>query len=114
MIHRSGEDVAYPFVGKPDRNLYRDYYELIKHPVSLRSIQAKVRGNESRKNPSRITAFPNWKSFEEEVSYIWRNAREYNEDDSDIVVLAGILEVSQGSNYTHNSLSRPLSSPLPF
>lgn len=73
--------------------MYRDYYEVIKHPVSLRSIQQKVRGTEKRKNPSRITAFPTWQSFEEEVSYLWGNAREYNEDDSDIVVLAGILEV---------------------
>ncbi|KAJ5242351.1 uncharacterized protein N7469_000678 [Penicillium citrinum] len=87
-----GEEVAYPFVGKPDRNLYRDYYEIIQHPVSLRSIQAKVRGNDSRKNPTRITAFPTWQSFEEEVSYLWRNAREYNEEGSDITVLAGILE----------------------
>ncbi|KAJ5099119.1 hypothetical protein N7532_006120 [Penicillium argentinense] len=80
-----GEEVAYPFIGKPDRNLYRDYYEIIQHPVSLRSIQQKVRGTESRRKPSKTTAFPTWESFEDEVSYIWRNAREYNEDDSDIV-----------------------------
>ncbi|CEO58520.1 hypothetical protein PMG11_03239 [Penicillium brasilianum] len=87
-----GEDVAYPFIGKPDRNLYRDYYEIIQHPVSLRTIQKQVRGTDSRKNPSKTTAFPTWKSFEEEVAYIWRNAREYNEDGSDISMLAGILE----------------------
>lgn len=51
-----------------------------------------MRGNDSRKNPTRITAFPTWQSFEEEVSYLWRNAREYNEEGSDITVLAGILE----------------------
>lgn len=28
------------------------------------------------------------------MSCIWQNAREYNEDDSDISVLAGILEAS--------------------
>ncbi|KAJ5753842.1 uncharacterized protein N7511_007995 [Penicillium nucicola] len=87
-----GEDVSYPFIGKPDRNLYKDYYEIIQHPVSLRSIQKKVRGTDSRKNSSRATAYPTWNSFEEEVGWIWRNAREYNEDDSDISVLAGILE----------------------
>jgi hypothetical protein len=94
----SGEDVAYPFIGKPDRNLYRDYYEIIQHPVSLRTIQKQVRGTDSRKNPSRTTAFPTWKSFEEEVAYIWRNAREYNEDGSDISMLAGILEVRSPSS----------------
>ncbi|CAG8901899.1 unnamed protein product [Penicillium egyptiacum] len=89
-----GQDVSYPFIGKPDRNLYRDYYEIIQHPVSLRSIQKRVRGTDSRKNSSRTTAYPTWQSFEEEVSYVWRNAREYNEDDSDISILAGVLEVS--------------------
>ncbi|KXG51146.1 Bromodomain [Penicillium griseofulvum] len=87
-----GEDVSYPFIGKPDRNLYRDYYEIIQHPVSLRSIQKRVRGTDSRKNSSRTTAYPTWQSFEEEVSYVWRNAREYNEDDSEIAILAGVLE----------------------
>ncbi|OQE14379.1 hypothetical protein PENFLA_c038G09411 [Penicillium flavigenum] len=87
-----GQDVSYPFIGKPDRNLYRDYYEIIQHPVSLRSIQKRVRGTDSRKNSSRTTAYPTWQSFEEEVSYVWRNAREYNEDDSDISILAGVLE----------------------
>lgn len=94
LIRDSGQEVAYPFIGKPDRTLYRDYYELIQHPVSLRSIQKKVRGTDSRKNTSKTTAYPTWQSFEEEVSYIWRNAREYNEDDSEISALAGILEVS--------------------
>ncbi|CAI7631209.1 unnamed protein product [Penicillium bialowiezense] len=87
-----GQEVAYPFIGKPDRTLYRDYYELIQHPVSLRSIQKKVRGTDSRKNTSKTTAYPSWQSFEEEVSYIWKNARAYNEDGSEISALAGILE----------------------
>ncbi|KAJ5180378.1 hypothetical protein N7492_003588 [Penicillium capsulatum] len=87
-----GEEVAYPFIGKPDRNLYRDYYEIIQHPVSLRSIQQKVRGTDTRKKTSKTTAFPTWQLFEEEVSYIWRNARQYNEDGSDISALAGLLE----------------------
>ncbi|KAJ6149946.1 hypothetical protein N7471_001145 [Penicillium samsonianum] len=87
-----GQEVSYPFIGKPDRNLYRDYYEIIQHPVSLRSIQKRVRGTDSRKNLSKTTAYPTWQSFEEEVSYVWRNAREYNEDGSDIAILAGVLE----------------------
>lgn len=93
MPRTSGQEVSYPFIGKPDRNLYRDYYEIIQHPVSLRSIQKRVRGTDSRKNLSKTTAYPTWQSFEEEVSYVWRNAREYNEDGSDIAILAGVLEV---------------------
>lgn len=40
------------------------------------------------------TSFPTWQSFEEEMNYIWRNAREFNEDGSEIVILAGKLEVT--------------------
>ncbi|KAJ5728561.1 uncharacterized protein N7483_003069 [Penicillium malachiteum] len=87
-----GEEVAYPFVGKPDRALYRDYYEIIQYPVSLRSIQKKVRGTDGRKKGTGMTAFPTWQSFADEVSYLWRNAREYNEDGSEIAALAGVME----------------------
>ncbi|KAL1961601.1 hypothetical protein VTN77DRAFT_1401 [Rasamsonia byssochlamydoides] len=87
-----GRDVASPFINKPDRNLYKEYYEIIKHPVSLRSIQKQVRGTDGRKSLPKTTAFPTWQSFEDEVEFIWRNAREFNEDDSEIVAFAGILE----------------------
>ncbi|KAL2005009.1 hypothetical protein VTN00DRAFT_2859 [Thermoascus crustaceus] len=87
-----GREVGLPFINKPDRNLYKDYYEIIQHPVSLRGIQKQVRGTDGKKNALRTTAFPTWQSFEEEVEYIWRNAREFNEDGSEIFVFAGVLE----------------------
>ncbi|KAL1867575.1 hypothetical protein Plec18167_008575 [Paecilomyces lecythidis] len=87
-----GTEVGLPFVNKPDRNLYKDYYEIIQHPVSLRAIQRQVRGTDGRKSGTRTTTFPTWLSFEEEMEYIWRNAREFNEDGSEIFIYAGILE----------------------
>jgi Transcription factor involved in chromatin remodeling, contains bromodomain len=96
MSRTSGEDVSYPFIGKPDRNLYRDYYEIqFNIPCPYGAFKREVRGTDSRKKfIPKTTAYPTWQSFEEEVSYVWRNAREYNEDDSDISILAGVLEVS--------------------
>lgn len=61
--------------------------------MSLRAIQRQVRGTDGRKSGTRTTAFPTWLSFEEEMEYIWRNAREFNEDGSEIFIYAGILEV---------------------
>ncbi|KKZ65328.1 hypothetical protein EMCG_08844 [[Emmonsia] crescens] len=87
-----GEEVFFPFLSMPDRNLYKEYYEIIKHPVSLRAILKLVRGTDGRKNSTKTTPFKTWDAFEEEVSYIWRNAREFNEDGSEIVSLAGSLE----------------------
>ncbi|PGH18514.1 hypothetical protein AJ80_04484 [Polytolypa hystricis UAMH7299] len=92
MKDESGLEVFHPFLSKPDRNLYKEYYDIIKHPVSLRAILKLVRGTDRRKNSTGMSPFKTWKAFEEEVSYIWRNAREFNEEGSDIVILAGELE----------------------
>ncbi|KAF2750793.1 Bromodomain-containing protein [Sporormia fimetaria CBS 119925] len=80
-----------PFVNLPSRSL-KDYYQLIKHPVSLSGVQRKVRGVIGRNQPTGFTLFKSWNAFEEEMSWIWRNAREYNEDGSDLYNLSVELE----------------------
>lgn len=75
----------YNFISKPDKNLYKEYYEIIKHPVSLRAILRLVRGTDNRKNSLKRSPFRTWDALEEEVSYIWRNASEFNEPGSAIV-----------------------------
>ena len=76
----------------PSRKL-EDYYKYIKHPVSLKSVQKRIRGQHGRDPPTGISDFKTWDAFEQEVSFIWRNARDYNEDGSDMYNLAGDLEV---------------------
>lgn len=77
----------------PSRKL-EDYYKLIRHPVSLKSVQKRTYGIHGRKDPPNgPTDFKTWDAFEEEVSFIWRNCREYNEDGSDMYELAGEFEV---------------------
>lgn len=88
----SGDRIAEPFMSLPPKKL-KDYYALIKRPVSLRSIWKKVRGVHGRNGTSGYSDFAGWDALEEEMSLIWRNAREYNEDDSAICRLAGEIEV---------------------
>ena len=57
-------------------------------------IQKLVRGVKGREKPTGISFFKSWQSFEDEMSYIWNNARQYNEDGSEISELASELEVS--------------------
>ncbi|KAF2467407.1 Bromodomain-containing protein [Lindgomyces ingoldianus] len=76
-----------PFVNLPSRSL-KDYYQLIKHPMSLSAVQKKVRGVVGRNPPTGKTDLKSWHAFENEVSLIWTNAREYNEDGSDIYNLS--------------------------
>ncbi|KAI9785841.1 MAG: hypothetical protein M1816_008233 [Peltula sp. TS41687] len=87
----AGNQVVQPFMTLPSKKL-KDYYSLIKRPVSLRSIWKKVRGVHGRNGTSGVSDFSSWAGLEEEMSLIWHNAREYNEDGSDIVRLAGVIE----------------------
>ena len=87
------------FVNLPSRTIV-DYYRVIKNPVSLKSVQKAVRGIRGRDKPTNMTFLKSWAAFEEEIAQIWHNARTYNEDGSDIYVLAGELEVC-GLDKTH-------------
>ena len=110
----SGDDISYPFVNLPSRKLV-DYYHTISRPVSLRGIEKKVKGVHGRNTPTGISDFKTWKAFEDELSYIWRNAREYNVEGSEIYVMAGQLEVLAHrldvQIYRTNSVAGLLQSP---
>ncbi|KAK5116273.1 hypothetical protein LTR85_009245 [Meristemomyces frigidus] len=91
LLHYTDEEgleVYTPFGNLPTRKL-EDYYKVIKHPVSLKSIAKRARGQHGRTPPTGVSDFKNWDQFEEEVSFIWRNAQDYNEDGSDMYTLAG-------------------------
>ena len=90
----SGQEVFYPFLSLPDKTVYKEYYEIIMHPISLRAILKLVRGTDRRKSSTKTNPFRTWQAFEDEVSYLWRNAREFNEDDSEIVAISHKLEVT--------------------
>ena len=80
------------FIHLPSRTLV-DYYRLIRHPVSLKALQKLIRGIKGHAPPTGTTLLKSWNAFEQEASYIWNNAREYNEDSSEIVRLARYLQV---------------------
>jgi hypothetical protein len=62
-----------PFIELPDRSL-KDYYAVIREPLSLVGLQKKVKGIRGRVAPTGVSDFKNWAAFEEEASLIWRNA----------------------------------------
>jgi Bromodomain len=44
--------------------------------------------------PTGLTDFQTWDAFEEEVNLVWINAQTYNEDGSEMYLLAGDFKVS--------------------
>lgn len=91
---RSGLQIFSPFVQLPSRSL-RDYYQLIKEPVSLSAVQKRVRGIIGRGPPTGITELKSWDAFANMTSLIWKNARDYNEDGSELYNVSIELEVCQ-------------------
>ncbi|SLM40141.1 Bromodomain [Lasallia pustulata] len=87
-----GQLISTDFLNLPPRQL-QDYYRIIKRPVCLKGVQKLVRGIKGREKPTGVSFFKSWHAFESELNYIWNNAREYNEDESEIVKLAGQVEV---------------------
>ena len=92
LICSRGLEIYSPFGNLPTRKL-EDYYKVIRHPVSLKSVAKRTRGQHGRAPPTNQTDFKTWDLFEDEVSFIWRNAKEYNEDGSDMYNLAIDFEV---------------------
>lgn len=61
--------------------------------MCIKSVAKRARGQHGRAPPTGVSDFKNWDAFEEEVSFIWRNAHEYNEDGSAMYILASDFEV---------------------
>ncbi|KAI1774763.1 Bromodomain-containing protein [Hypoxylon cercidicola] len=80
-----------PFIYLPPRTL-RDYYEIIAEPLSLKALQKQVRGQHGRGGATYVSDFKSWAAFEDQASLIWKNAYHYNEDGSEISLMAQELE----------------------
>lgn len=67
---------------------YPDYYKLIKKPTSISDVRGLVESEEVQ----------DWDALAKEVRLIWDNAKEYNQEGSDIYLMAEKLEVGRISS----------------
>ena len=89
VTDEDGRDRSELFMELPDRREYRDYYAIIKRPISLEMIQKRIHGNH----------YTSLQEFKEDFRTIWQNARTYNEEGSLVVEDANVLEVLTSSDY---------------
>ncbi|KAF2025212.1 Bromodomain-containing protein [Setomelanomma holmii] len=90
-VEPDGLQIFLPFVNLPSRSL-KDYYQLIKEPMSLTAVKKKVMGVVGREQPTGHTLYKSWDALADHMSLIWLNARDYNEDGSDIYNVSMELE----------------------
>jgi hypothetical protein len=62
--------------------------------MSLAAVKKKVQGVVGREQPTGLTLFKSWDQLESAMTLIWKNARDYNEDGSDIYNVSIELEVN--------------------
>lgn len=72
-----------PFLDLPPRQLYPDYYELIKNPICMKQIETKI----NKKH------YQSLKQFQADIALLCNNCRQYNEDGSILYQDANLIEV---------------------
>ncbi|XP_051528999.1 protein polybromo-1-like isoform X4 [Myxocyprinus asiaticus] len=70
------------FMVKPSKKDYSDYYKIISEPMDLRTIDHNIRSDR----------YPSEDSMMEDMKLMFRNARHYNEEGSQVYNDANILE----------------------
>ncbi|KIW23528.1 uncharacterized protein PV07_11720 [Cladophialophora immunda] len=79
----SEQEDAINFEEKVSKKDYPDYYKLVKKPTSISDVRALVEKD----------AIQDWDALAKEVRLIWDNAKDYNQEGSDIYLMAEKLEV---------------------
>ncbi|EXJ67353.1 uncharacterized protein A1O5_09366 [Cladophialophora psammophila CBS 110553] len=78
----SEQEDAINFEEKVSKKDYPDYYKWIKKPTSIADVRALVEKD----------AIQDWDALAKEVRLIWDNAKDYNQEESDIYLMAEKLE----------------------
>ena len=86
---------AVNFYEKPPKRDYPDYYKVIKRPMAILDVRKSVEKGK----------IADWETFSAEMSLIWNNAKDYNEDGSEIYEMANELEASQPVSSTKHELT---------
>ena len=73
-----------PFLDLPPKNLYPDYYELIKDPICMKQVENKINKKQ----------YQSVKQFRQDIALLCSNCRQYNEDGSVLYEDANLIQVS--------------------
>ena len=72
-----------PFIDLPPKYHYADYYEIIKNPICMKTVERKINRKE----------YQSLKEFKQDVTLLCNNCRTYNEDASLLYQDANKIEV---------------------
>jgi ATP-dependent helicase STH1/SNF2 len=78
-----GRDIIGPFIERPPKDDYPDYYQFIKDPICVNDIMKKINSK----------GYQNLRQFRHDVGLLCNNCRTYNEDGSILYQDANMIEV---------------------
>ncbi|KAG1687281.1 Protein polybromo-1 [Nymphon striatum] len=82
FVDESGRNIIVPFMEKPLRKDYPDYYDVISDPIDMKSIEVNIRNDK----------YTSQESFLTDIRRMFNNCRQYNEEGSQIYRDANTLE----------------------
>jgi hypothetical protein len=91
-VDDSKRQIALIFVDKPSKGLYPDYYEQIKHPIDLRTMEKKVNDGKYKLPAARTADI--FGSLDADMDLLVANAKAYNPPESLVVFDADALHVA--------------------
>ncbi|KAI1040563.1 hypothetical protein LB505_005736 [Fusarium chuoi] len=74
--------------------------------MSIRKLQKAVKGFHGRGGSTGVSDFKSWAAFEEKAKLLWTNAYFYNEEGSEIYLVAQDLEASETLRIHQRQLKR--------
>lgn len=74
------------FMVKPSKKDYPDYFKIIQEPLDMRTIEHNIR----------TERYNNEDALMDDLKLMFRNARHYNEEGSQVGILTGILHNAEG------------------
>ncbi|VDM80750.1 unnamed protein product, partial [Strongylus vulgaris] len=104
LIYNHKEGMYWPagaFMELPSVREYPDYYEVIKHPIDLKTIREKIENNKYESSVQLM----------QELTTLFNNARQYNEANSQIARDASMLHDMVSKAHSHDK-EAPYESPL--
>jgi chromatin structure-remodeling complex subunit RSC4 len=86
----SGRSLSFDFYRLPSQRQYKDYYELIKNPIALDQIKVRIDQG----------SYSSVRAAKDDLELCFRNAKRYNQKESQIFLDAKLLHVCFTSSST--------------
>ena len=87
LTDEGGREIAAMFIDVPSRAMFPDYYDVVKKPIAIKTIEGRIKNRKYRMTPL-VKCFH---GMDDDIELLVANARAYNPPDSQVCADAAAL-----------------------